>query len=189
MPPRAGREFYLTVSSHPCDGLRTLAATWLVLCAQLGVSVLEGGVRAAILGEGEAAGSRQIESLRVATRSIGVGVCSGAILVLWSAFVFSAGDALGYHETIRASADLRQLAFVTTAAMRDEIVFRLGLQTFLIDRWRSISGGTMKAVIASSAVFTLAHSGNFDLVLLKYAQIFSVSCLLGVVFLRWGFGE
>ncbi|HOX05650.1 MAG TPA: CPBP family intramembrane metalloprotease [Planctomycetota bacterium] len=83
----------------------------------------------------------------------------------------------------------RQLLYAwvfSLLAIKEEIVFRLFLQGAFEHWLRRVRGGWLWAILLSSAVWTLAHSGAVEPAWVKYAQIMPIGILLGLMRRRWG---
>jgi membrane protease YdiL (CAAX protease family) len=163
---------------------RVVAAGWLAACAASGSRLLRNDGMAILLGPHDR--STGWNSALIASTATGAAL--GVVLFAWSDIVFFVGTVdsdSGYDVPARTWAQAH-LFGVLLFPLKEEIVYRLGVQTFLVHRWRDYTYGTMAALVVTAIVFSLAHTGSIEEYGIKMIEIFPISLVLGVVFLRWG---
>ena len=64
-------------------------------------------------------------------------------------------------------------------SIAEEIIFRLGIQNFLAKHLNLQNGKYWIAIVITSAIWTLGHTGVMDPQWVKFAQIFPIGLLLG----------
>ncbi|MCC6740059.1 MAG: CPBP family intramembrane metalloprotease [Planctomycetia bacterium] len=78
------------------------------------------------------------------------------------------------------------LAFGLAAAIWEEVFVRLFLLNGLRWVFRSARGGTVAAVVVSSAIWAAGHAGTMNPELVKFLQVFPIGLLFSLVYLRRG---
>jgi membrane protease YdiL (CAAX protease family) len=81
---------------------------------------------------------------------------------------------------------LQGILFILEVAIFEEIVFRLGIQSFLVKYLKLKGNGYWIAILITSALWTLGHVGVLDPEWVKLAQIFPLGLLLGWLFRKYG---
>ena len=71
-------------------------------------------------------------------------------------------------------------------AIAEEIVFRLGIQNFLVKYLKLQNGSTWIAIVIASALWTIGHAGVLDPEWVKFVQIFPLGLLLGWLYNKFG---
>lgn len=71
-------------------------------------------------------------------------------------------------------------------AIDEEIVFRLGIQNFLVKYLKLQSNNYWIAIVITSTLWTLGHAGVLEPEWVKLAQIFPVGLLLGWLYKKFG---
>lgn len=71
-------------------------------------------------------------------------------------------------------------------AIAEEIVFRLGIQNFLVKHLKLQNSNDWIAILITSALWTLGHAGVLEPEWVKLAQIFPVGLMLGWLYKRYG---
>ncbi len=71
-------------------------------------------------------------------------------------------------------------------AVLEEVVYRLGVQGFLVRRLKLRGRATWIAIAAAAALWTAAHAGTLDPNWVKMVQIFPLGLALGVLFRSYG---
>jgi membrane protease YdiL (CAAX protease family) len=75
---------------------------------------------------------------------------------------------------------------VSLVAVKEEITFRLFIQTQLECWLRRTNWAAGWAILATSALWTLGHAGALEPNWVKFAQIFPMGIVLGIMRRRWG---
>jgi len=70
-------------------------------------------------------------------------------------------------------------------AIAEEIVFRLGIQNFLV-KYLKLQNNYWIAIVITSALWTLGHAGVLEPEWVKLAQIFPIGLLLGWLYKKFG---
>jgi len=78
------------------------------------------------------------------------------------------------------------MPMVLVAAVVEEVIFRMGLQSLLERACHKIGAPVFLAVAAASAVWAVGHAGMLGPVGIKEGQIFVVGLVLGVLKIRHG---
>jgi len=71
-------------------------------------------------------------------------------------------------------------------AIAEEIVFRLGIQNFLVKYMKLQNNNYWIAIVITSALWTLGHAGVLEPEWVKLAQIFPVGLLFGWLYKKFG---
>jgi len=71
-------------------------------------------------------------------------------------------------------------------AIAEEIVFRLGIQNFLVKYLKLQNNNYWIAIVITSALWTLGHAGVLEPEWVKLAQIFPIGLLLGWLYKKFG---
>jgi membrane protease YdiL (CAAX protease family) len=74
-------------------------------------------------------------------------------------------------------------------ALSEEIMFRLGIQTFLAKHLRWQGKRYWLAVLLTTAIWTLGHYGALEPTWVKLVQVFPMGLALGWVFRKYGLGS
>ena len=74
----------------------------------------------------------------------------------------------------------------TRHAFFEEIVFRLGIQSFLARQFRLQGRKYWIAIVLTSALWAIGHAGTMDPEWVKLAQIFPIGIALGALFRKYG---
>lgn len=88
----------------------------------------------------------------------------------------------GFENAITIQGILLVLEF----AVAEEIVFRLGIQSFLVKYLKLEGKGYWIAILLSSTLWTLGHAGTLNPEWVKLAQIFPMGLMLGWMFRKYG---
>ena len=81
---------------------------------------------------------------------------------------------------------IQVILFVVEFAVAEEIVFRLGIQSYLVKHLKLEGQRYWIAILITSVLWTLAHAGNLDPAWVKLAQIFPMGLMLGWLFRKYG---
>lgn len=82
--------------------------------------------------------------------------------------------------------NLQIVLLVLEFAVAEELIFRLGIQSYLV-RYLKLQGQRYWiAILITSVLWTLGHAGELDPAWVKLAQIFPVGLLLGWLFRKYG---
>ena len=73
-----------------------------------------------------------------------------------------------------------------TFALAEEVTFRLGIQSFLARQLKLTGPKYALAVLATSALWTMAHTGTLNPEWVKFAQIFPLGLALGCLCWKYG---
>ena len=71
-------------------------------------------------------------------------------------------------------------------AIGEEIIFRLGIQSFLVKYLKLEGQSYWIAILITSALWTIGHAGTLQPEWVKLAQIFPVGLMLGWLFRKYG---
>lgn len=85
-----------------------------------------------------------------------------------------------------SSVTIQAIVLVLTFAVAEEVVFRLGIQSFLARFLRLQGGRYWLAIVVSATLWTVGHSGSLTPEWVKLAQIFPVGLMLGWLFRKYG---
>jgi membrane protease YdiL (CAAX protease family) len=88
----------------------------------------------------------------------------------------------GFENVITIQGILLVLEF----AVAEEIIFRLGIQSFLVKYLKLEGQGYWIAILITSVLWTLGHAGTLDPDWVKLAQIFPMGLMLGWLFRKYG---
>lgn len=83
-------------------------------------------------------------------------------------------------------APLAAAMLVALLAVKEEFVFRLFLQTQFEWWLRRFRHGGLWAILITSVIWTMGHAGVLEPSWVKFAQIFPMGVILGVMRRRWG---
>jgi membrane protease YdiL (CAAX protease family) len=75
---------------------------------------------------------------------------------------------------------------VVAFALGEELVFRLGIQSFLARHLNLKGRKYWIAILATTILWTLGHAGVMEPAWVKFAQVFPLGIALGVLFWRYG---
>lgn len=75
---------------------------------------------------------------------------------------------------------------VLAAAWGEEVIFRLGIQSFLARHLKLHGGKYWLAILITAALWTLGHAGMMEPAWVKFAQIFPLGVGLGMLFWQYG---
>lgn len=81
---------------------------------------------------------------------------------------------------------IQVILLVLDIAIAEEIVFRLGIQSYLVKYLKLEGQRYWIAILITSVLWTLAHAGNLDPAWVKMAQIFPMGLMLGWLFRKYG---
>jgi membrane protease YdiL (CAAX protease family) len=84
------------------------------------------------------------------------------------------------------NATIQVILTVLTFAVAEEIIFRLGIQSFLVKYLKLEGQSYWIAIVITSGLWTLGHVGTLDPAWVKTAQIFPVGLMLGWLFRKYG---
>ena len=76
--------------------------------------------------------------------------------------------------------------FLLLVALGEEIIFRLGMQSFLAKHLRLRQDRYWIAIVITTAIWTMGHAGALEPAWVKLAQIFPLGLLLGWLCRRYG---
>ncbi len=71
-------------------------------------------------------------------------------------------------------------------AVAEELIFRLGIQSFLVKYLKLEGARYWIAILITSVLWTLGHAGGLDPAWVKLAQIFPMGLMLGWLFRKYG---
>jgi hypothetical protein len=160
---------------------RALAAGWLGLCALSGSRALCFDLRVVLVG-----GRRSDSLFALGARSASLGMIWGALMYAWSAWI-SWLLLTGWHEVDGEQAG--PLAYFLACAvfpLREEIVFRLGVQAFLSRQLGPKPKWHYAAILIAAGLFSLSHLSNIDEYGVKMIEIAPIGVALGFLFARSG---
>jgi membrane protease YdiL (CAAX protease family) len=75
---------------------------------------------------------------------------------------------------------------VVAFALGEELVFRLGIQSFLARHLKLKGRKYWIAILATTILWTLGHAGVMEPAWVKFAQVFPLGIALGILFWRYG---
>lgn len=87
---------------------------------------------------------------------------------------------------LSGTVNLQTILFVIEVAIAEELVFRLGIQNFLVKTLKLQNKNYWIAILLTSALWTLGHVGSLDPEWVKFAQIFPIGILLGWLLKKYG---
>lgn len=117
-------------------------------------------------------------------------ILATAFMVAYSVILFRlSGPTIG--EGIPNDGPLSQITpvsilILSSAAISEEIIFRLGIQTWLAYLWRSFRFGSYGSILVTTALWCAGHIGMLDPDWVKLVQIFVFGLTLGYLNRRFG---
>ncbi len=81
---------------------------------------------------------------------------------------------------------IQVILIVLQSAVAEEIIFRLGIQSFLVKYLKLEGQRYWIAILITSVLWTLGHAGGLDPAWVKLAQIFPMGLMLGWLFRKYG---
>jgi membrane protease YdiL (CAAX protease family) len=81
---------------------------------------------------------------------------------------------------------VQTILLVLEFAVAEELIFRLGIQSFLVKYLKLEGARYWIAILITSALWTLGHVGGLDPEWVKLAQVFPVGLMLGWLFRKYG---
>lgn len=85
-----------------------------------------------------------------------------------------------------SSVTIEVIVFALAAAVAEEVIFRLGIQSFLAKHLRLQGGRYWLAIVVSAALWTAGHAGSLTPEWVKLAQVFPVGLMFGWLFRKYG---
>ncbi len=85
-----------------------------------------------------------------------------------------------------SSVTIQVIVFSLAAAVAEEVIFRLGIQSFLARHLRLQGGRYWLAIVFSATLWTAGHAGSLTPDWVKLAQVFPVGLMLGWLFRKYG---
>ena len=89
-------------------------------------------------------------------------------------------------ENLGSAVTIQGILLFFEIAIAEEIVFRLGIQNFLVKHLNLQNNNYWIAIVITSVLWTLGHAGVLEPEWVKLAQIFPVGLLLGWLYKKFG---
>ncbi len=123
-------------------------------------------------------------------------VILAGVFILYSIILFKltqpgVGEALKQlfgNETLSTSEilSLSNFLLLLVFAVGEEIIFRLGIQNFLAKHFNWQGQHYWLAIVVTTVIWTLGHTGSLNPDWVKFAQIFPIGLCLGWLFRKYG---